>query len=176
MNLNKAFVLGNLTRDPELRQTPTGQSVATFGVATNRMWTDNTGNKQTQTEFHNVVVWGRLAEIASQYLGKGRLVLIEGRITTRSWQDQQGQKKYRTEIVAENMQLGPRPQTLEASAIGGQARFNAAPSINQPTPPNNNRQVENLPEVQLDEPINQSAYPNSNANQEEEIKVENIPF
>lgn len=163
MNLNKAFVLGNLTRDPELRQTPTGQSVATFGVATNRMWTDNTGNKQTQTEFHNVVVWGRLAEIASQYLGKGRLVLIEGRITTRSWQDQQGQKKYRTEIVAENMQLGPR--------------FNSAPTAGQPvTPPNNNRQVENLPEVQLDEPINQSASPNSNADQEEEIKVENIPF
>lgn len=163
MNLNKAFVLGNLTRDPELRQTPTGQNVATFGVATNRMWTDRTGNKQTQTEFHNVVVWGRLAEIASQYLGKGRLVLIEGRITTRSWQDQQGQKKYRTEIVAENMQLGPR--------------FNTAPSMNQPAPLNNNRQVENLPEVQLDEPINPTAYPsNSTESGEEEIKVENIPF
>src|SRR3989344_6005054 len=127
MNLNKAFVLGNLTRDPELRQTPTGQSVATFGVATNRMWTDHAGNKQTQTEFHNVVVWGRLAEIASQYLGKGRLVLIEGRITTRSWQDQQGQKKYRTEIIAENMQLGPRLQAPVGSPI---------------TPPSN-REIEN---------------------------------
>jgi len=156
MNLNKAFVLGNLTRDPELRQTPTGQSVATFGVATNRMWTDHSGNKQTQTEFHNVVVWGRLAEIASQYLGKGRLVLIEGRITTRSWQDQQGQKKYRTEIVAENMQLGPR--------------FNTSPSAGSPMAPPSNREAENLPEVQLDEPISQPI------NNEEEVKVENIPF
>lgn len=166
MNLNKAFILGNLTRDPELRQTPTGQNVANFGIATNRMWTDTSGNKQTQTEFHNVVLWGRLAEIASQYLSKGRLVFIEGRISTRSWQDQQGQKKYRTEIVAENMQLGPRPQTPEASATGGQARFQSASNPNQSsalTPresesPNSER--ETLPEVQL----------------EEEIKVENIPF
>lgn len=165
MNLNKAFVLGNLTRDPELRQTPNGQSVATFGVATNRMWTDHAGNKQTQTEFHNVVVWGRLAEIASQYLGKGRLVLVEGRITTRSWQDQQGQKKYRTEIVAENMQLGPRPQMSEAPAVNsGQTRFNS-PAIESPISQNNNRELENLPEIQLDEPIGQ-----------DEIKVENIPF
>src|SRR3990167_8293286 len=110
MNLNKVFVLGNLTRDPELRQTPSGQNVATIGVATNRMWTDKGGNKQTQVEFHNVVLWGRLAEIANQYLSKGRLVFVEGRLTTRSWQDQQGQKKYRTEIIAENMQLGPRFQ------------------------------------------------------------------
>lgn len=162
MNLNKAFILGNLTRDPELRQTPTGQNVATFGIATNRMWTDHTGNKQTQTEFHNVVVWGRLAEIASQYLAKGRLVFIEGRITTRSWQDQQGQKKYRTEIVAENMQLGPRPQTPEASAIGGRASFNPPAAS---TTRENEINKEILPEIQLDEPMNQ-----------EEIKVENIPF
>lgn len=146
MNLNKAFILGNLTRDPELRQTPTGQNVANFGVATNRAWSDSSGNKQTQTEFHNVVVWGRLAEIASQYLAKGRLVFIEGRITTRSWQDQQGQKKYRTEIVAENLQLGPRPNTALAES---------------PTPtPQNNFENTALPEVQLDE----------------EIKIENIPF
>ena len=146
MNLNKAFILGNLTRDPELRQTPTGQNVANFGVATNRAWSDSSGNKQTQTEFHNVVVWGRLAEIASQYLAKGRLVFIEGRITTRSWQDQQGQKKYRTEIVAENLQLGPRPNTALAES--------PAP------PPQNNSENTALPEVQLDE----------------EIKIENIPF
>ncbi|MBI2446641.1 MAG: single-stranded DNA-binding protein [Parcubacteria group bacterium] len=151
MNLNKAFVLGNLTRDPELRQTPTGQNVASFGVATNRMWTDPAGNKQTQTEFHNVVVWGRLAEIASQYLAKGRLVFIEGRISTRSWQDQQGQKKYRTEIVAENMQLGPRFQSTSNQAA------TAAPRESDP-PSNSDREA--LPEVQLDE----------------EIKVENIPF
>lgn len=153
MNLNKAFILGNLTRDPELRQTATGQNVANFAVATNRMWSDTSGNKQTQTEFHNVVVWGRLAEIASQYLAKGRLVFIEGRITNRSWQDQQGQKKYRTEIVAENMQLGPRPNT--------------APFVGSPTQtPQNSSESAALPEVQLDDmPKN-----------DEEIKVENIPF
>jgi single-strand DNA-binding protein len=136
MNLNKIFILGNLTRDPELRQTGTGQSVATFGVATNRMWKDQSGNKQTQTEFHNVVLWGRLAEIANQYLAKGRLVFIEGRITTRSWLDTQGQKKYRTEIIAENMQLGPRPA-----------------SVNQTQTPQNAPEPEILPEVQLDEEI-----------------------
>ena len=153
MNLNKAFILGNLTRDPELRQTATGQNVANFAVATNRMWSDPSGNKQTQTEFHNVVVWGRLAEIASQYLAKGRLVFIEGRITNRSWQDQQGQKKYRTEIVAENMQLGPR--------------FNATSRADSPTQERqNNSEGAALPEVQLDDmPKN-----------DEEIKVENIPF
>lgn len=153
MNLNKVFILGNLTRDPELRQTATGQNVATLGVATNRMWTDKGGNKQTQVEFHNVVLWGRLAEIANQYLSKGRLVFVEGRLTTRSWQDQQGQKKYRTEIVAENMQLGPRFQAPAAT----------------PAPQNqNNETPESLPEVQLDEmPLD---------NKPEEIKVENIPF
>lgn len=151
MNLNKVFILGNLTRDPELRQTPSGQNVASFGVATNRMWTDNTGNKQTQTEFHNVVVWGRLAEIASQYLSKGRLVFVEGRITNRSWLDQQGQKKYRTEIVAENMQLGPRFQTPTATLVP------------------QNSESEALPEVQLDDMSNSPAGG-------EEIKVENIPF
>src|SRR3989344_2678820 len=93
MNLNKVFILGNLTRDPELRQTSSGQNVASFGIATNRMWTNQSGVKQNQTEFHNVVLWGRLAEIAHQYLAKGRLVLIEGRLNTRAWQDQSGQKK-----------------------------------------------------------------------------------
>jgi single-strand DNA-binding protein len=154
MNLNKAFILGNLTRDPEMRQTSSGQNVATFGVATNRMWKDQSGNKQTQTEFHNIVVWGRLAEIASQYLAKGRLVFIEGRLTTRSWQDQQGQKKYRTEVVAENMQLGPRPTSVQ----------NAAPMPIQNSP-------EVLPEVQLDD--SPAGGPPTDV---EEIKVEDIPF
>ena len=157
MNLNKVFILGNLTRDPELRQTPSGQNVATFGVATNRIWGSPTG-KQTQTEFHNIVVWGRLAEIAHQYLAKGRLVLVEGRLNTRTWQDQQtGQKRSRTEIVAETMQLGPRP------AMAGQpssSPIQSAPHIPQP---------EILPEVQLEE-FNEAPVTN------EEIKVENIPF
>ncbi|MDO8743364.1 MAG: single-stranded DNA-binding protein [Candidatus Azambacteria bacterium] len=153
MNLNKVFILGNLTRDPELRQTATGQNVATFSVATNRAWTDRSGVKQTQVEFHNVVLWGRLAEIAHQYLAKGRLVFIEGRMNTRAWQDQQtGQKRNRTEIVAETMQLGPRfavPVPDIAPAFG--TKLPAEP--------------EPLPEVQLEE-----------APMEEEVKVENIPF
>lgn len=111
MNLNKVFIIGNLTRDVELRTTPSGQSVASFGVATNRFWNDQAGQRQQETEFHNVVVWGRQAEIANQYLAKGRMVMVEGRLRTRSWDDQQsGQKKYRTEVVAERIQFGPRFQ------------------------------------------------------------------
>ncbi len=154
MNLNKVFILGNLTRDPELRQTPNGQNVATFGVATNRMWTNQSGVKQNQTEFHNVVLWGRLAEIAHQYLAKGRLVLIEGRLNTRTWQDQSGQKRNRTEIIAENMQLGPR--------------FAPAPNPSQ-IPPQNAPEPEVLPEIQLEDT-------SETPKEDEEIKVENIPF
>ena len=110
MNLNKVFILGNLTRDPEVRTTPGGQQVASFSVATNRVWYNQNKEKNQETEFHNIVVWGRLAEIAGQYLNKGKMVLIEGRIKTRSWQAQDGTKKYRTEIIAENMQMGPRTQ------------------------------------------------------------------
>ncbi len=110
MNLNKAFIMGNLTRDPELRQTPSGQAVCSFGVATNRFYTDQTGQKQKQAEFHNVVAWGKQAEIVNQYLHKGSLIFVEGRIQTRNWQDPQGGKHYRTEVIAERVQLGPRQQ------------------------------------------------------------------
>jgi len=108
MNLNKVFILGRLTADPQLRATPSGQQVASFGVATNRVWTDRGGQKQESTEFHNVVVWGRQAEIVNQFLKKGSLVLVEGRLQTRSWQDKQGQSRKTTEIIAERIQLGPR--------------------------------------------------------------------
>lgn len=110
MYLNKVFVLGNLTRDPELRQTASGQAVCSFGVATNRRYTDKNGQKQDQAEFHSVVAWGRQAEIISQYLRKGSSILVEGRLQTRSWQDPQGGKHSRTEIVADQIQLGPKPQ------------------------------------------------------------------
>jgi len=104
MNLNKALIIGNLTRDPEIRTTTSGQSVASFGVATNRVWKNpSTGERQTSTEFHNIVAWGRLAEICQQYLKKGSKVYIEGRLQTRSWDDPSGVKKYRTEIIATNM-------------------------------------------------------------------------
>lgn len=107
MYLNKAFIFGNLTRDPELRSLPSGIQVASFGLATNRVWKDKDGAKQESTEFHNIVVFGRQAETSAQYLKKGSSVLIEGRIQTRSW-EQEGQKKYRTEIVADRVQFGPR--------------------------------------------------------------------
>jgi len=108
MNFNKAIILGNLTRDPDSRTLPSGQPVVNFSIATNRIYTDQSGNKQQNVEFHNVVAFGKLADICSRYLTKGKMVLIEGRIQTRSWQDQSGNKRYRTEIVAENMQMGPR--------------------------------------------------------------------
>lgn len=108
MNLNRVIIAGRLTADPQLRNTTGGQSVATFGLATSRSWTDKAGQKQEQTEFHNVVVWGRQGELAAQYLKKGALALVEGRLQTRSWQDQQGQNRKTTEVVAEAVQFGPR--------------------------------------------------------------------
>jgi single-strand DNA-binding protein len=107
MNLNKVFILGNLTRDPELKSIPSGTHVATFSLATNRVWKDQNGSKQEATEYHNVVVFGRTAELCAQYLKKGRSALVEGRLQTRSWESD-GQKKYRTEIVADRVQFGPR--------------------------------------------------------------------
>ncbi|RJR31204.1 single-stranded DNA-binding protein [Candidatus Parcubacteria bacterium] len=103
MDLNKAMIIGRLTRDPETRTTPSGQSVASFGMATNRVWTDSSGQKQEKVEYHNIVAWGKLAEICSQYLKKGRKVYVEGRLQTRDWEAQDGTKRNRTEIVAENM-------------------------------------------------------------------------
>lgn len=108
MNLNKIFILGNVVKNPESRTTPSGQTVATFSIATNRMWTDKQGQKQKKAEFHNIVAWGKLGEICAQYLEKGKLVFIEGRVETRSWDAPDGTKKYRTEVIAENMQMGPR--------------------------------------------------------------------
>jgi len=108
MNLNKAFLIGRLTRNPETKALPSGQSVTSFGMATDNFYTDKSGQKQQQTEFHNIVAFGRLAEISAQYLTKGSLVLIEGRIRTRTWQDSTGNQRYRTEILAQSLQLGPR--------------------------------------------------------------------
>jgi single-strand DNA-binding protein len=108
MNLNKAILVGRLTQDPQSRALPSGQSVASFGLATSRFYKDKNGEKKQQTEFHNIVMFGRLAEIASQYLTKGSLAMIEGRIQTRSWQDSSGNKRQRTEIIAERLQLGPK--------------------------------------------------------------------
>src|SRR5688572_26712958 len=115
MDLNRAMIIGNVTRDPELRTTATGQNVCSFGIATNQQWTDAQGVKRQRAEYHNIVAWGKLAEICGQYLGKGRKVYVEGRLQTREWETQDAQKRQRTEIVADNMIL------LDRKDVGAQA-------------------------------------------------------
>ncbi len=110
MYINKVTILGNLTRDPEMRALPSGIKVASFSLATNRTWKDQSGKKQDATEYHNVVSFGKLAELIAQYSKKGSSLYVEGRLQTRSWDDKvSGEKKYRTEIVVETFQFGPRP-------------------------------------------------------------------
>jgi single-strand DNA-binding protein len=108
MYINKAIIYGNLTRDPELKSLPSGIQVATMAVATNRVYKDKNGARQESTDYHNVVVFGRQAETAAQYLRKGNGVFVEGRMQTRSWDATDGTKKYRTEIVADRVQFGPK--------------------------------------------------------------------
>lgn len=108
-SLNRAQIIGNLTRDPEMRYTPNGQGVVSFGIATNRRWKDKDGNNQEQTEFHDIVAWGKLAEIMSQILHKGNKVYVEGRLQTRSWEAQDGSKRQRTEVVVDDfVALSPK--------------------------------------------------------------------
>lgn len=147
MDLNRATILGRLTRDPEVRSTPGGKSVANMSVATGRVWTDQAGAKQERTDYHNCVLWGKLADIAGQYLTKGRRVYVEGRIETRDWVGQDGVKRYRTEIIVDNMIMldgGPRGGAAPAHQPAETGGF----STNQPAADNG----------------------------EEEIKVEDIPF
>ncbi len=153
MYLNKVLLYGNLTRDPELRALPSGQQVASFALATNRTYKNKEGEKQEAVEFHNVVAFGRQAEVIGQYLKKGRPIYVEGRIQTRSWDDKtSGEKKYRTEIVIENFQFGP-----SAMGGGGGARGDDAGSAPSPKPKG----------VDKNEDI---AYP------AEEISPDDIPF
>lgn len=121
MYLNKAYIIGNLVRDPELKALPSGSKVATFSVATNRAFRDKDGNKKESVEFHNVVVFSKLAELCAQYLKKGSQALVEGRMQTRSWDAADGTKKYRTEIVADNVQFGFR-QSGTAAPAGGKGK------------------------------------------------------
>ncbi|HCX27985.1 MAG TPA: single-stranded DNA-binding protein [Candidatus Portnoybacteria bacterium] len=157
MNFNKAIVLGNLTRDPETRTLPSGQPVCNFSVATNRIYTDKSGQKQQTAEFHNVVAFGKLADICSRYLNKGKIVLVEGRIQTRSWQAQDGSKRYRTEIVMENMQLGPR-------GSGGSGTSDNAPSAS----PQQNTASEEIPIIDADEDFSDE--------KNGKVNVNDIPF
>lgn len=109
MYLNKALIIGNLTRDPELKSLPSGIKVCSFSVATNRVWKDKNGARQESADYHNVVVFGRQAETVAQYMKKGSSILVEGRMQTRSWDDKNsGEKKYRTEVIADRVQFGPR--------------------------------------------------------------------
>jgi single-strand DNA-binding protein len=168
MNLNKVFILGNLTRDPELRQTAGGQAVCSFGVATNRRYTDKAGQKQEQVEFHNLVAWGRTAEVIAQYIRKGSMILVEGRLQTRSWQDQQGVKHWKTEVIVDTMQMGPRGGTdgQGGSAGGGNWNKDRNNEGNQSSPPMQDQK--SPPEEQT--PIIDIA------DEGEEIDVKDIPF
>lgn len=148
MYINKVIIYGNLTRDPELKALPSGSHVATFSVATNRVYKDAQGARQEATDYHNIVVFGRQAETASQYLKKGAGVFIEGRLQTRSW-DKDGQKQYRTEIVADRVQFGPK------GGSGAKSTAIAGDEASEPTPRG---------------PKNEIAYP------EDEINPDDIPF
>lgn len=150
------MVIGNLTRDPEVRQTPQGASVASFTVATNMVWKDQNGQKQERAEYHNIVAWRGLADVVSQYLRRGSKVYIEGRLQTRDWEGQDGVKRYRTEIVAENMIM------LDSKGSGGQ------PAPLQSSAPSSSG-ANDLPTIQADEP-------SGNRSQGDEINIEDIPF
>jgi single-strand DNA-binding protein len=150
MYLNKAIVIGNLTRDPELRSLPSGIKVCTFSLATNRVWKDKNGARQESADYHNIVVFGRQAETVAQYMKKGSSILVEGRMQTRSWDDKtSGEKKYRTEIVADRTQFGPKG----SGSVGGGTN-----SVGSKMPAAESQEVDAI------------EYP------EEEINPEDIPF
>ena len=152
------MLVGRLTRDPEIRTTPSGQSVATMSLATNRFWKDKNGQRQDKTEFHNVVLWGRLAEIAGQYLTKGQEAFIEGRMETRKYTGKDGVERRTTEIIAENMQLGARGQG--GSSTPGSYKKPVAPQSGHTAPA---AAEEEIPTINLDD-------------EQEEIKLEDVPF
>jgi len=153
MYLNKAIVIGNLTRDPELKSLPSGIKVCSFSLATNRVWKDKNGARQESADYHNVVVFGRQAETVAQYMKKGNSILVEGRMQTRSWDDKStGEKKYRTEIIADRTQFGPKG----GAATGGGASY-------QGDGPKSQTPNEQPSEEGID-------YP------EEDINPEDIPF
>lgn len=154
MDLNRAMIIGNVTRDPELRTTTTGQNVCSFGIATNQQWTDAQGAKQQRAEYHNIVAWGKLAEICGQYLGKGRKVYVEGRLQTREWETPDAQKRQRTEIVADNMII------LDRKDVGGQVASRDPQAATMPTTPSVEPTV-----TPIDKSIGDS-----------EIRLEDIPF
>lgn len=162
MNLNKVFIIGRVTSDIVLKATASNQPVTNFSVATNRVWTDKSGAKQESSEFHNIVAWGRQAEIASQFLGKGGLVLVEGRLQTRTWQDSNGQNRKTTEIVCEHLQLGPR-SAGSAAPSGSFPKSSGSQQRNgqQRQEEDGGRGVaeEEIPEISLDDEIRPEDLP-----------------
>ena len=181
MSLNRAQLIGNLTREPELRQIPGGQTVASFSVATNFSWTDSSGQKQDKAEFHNIVAWRKLAEICGQYLKKGSKVFIEGRIQTRDWEGEDGVKRYRTEIVADNMIMldrkgnaigTPMSEGAAAGAVaaGATAGASAAAASSEPAGPAGLNQV---PNESAGENVDTS---NMAPVTEDEVTIDDLPF
>jgi single-strand DNA-binding protein len=165
MDLNKVMIIGRLTRDPELKTTPSGVSVCQIGVATSYVYTNQaTGQKVENTEFHNVVMWRKLGEIANQYLKKGAQVFIEGRLQTRSWDGKDGQKRYRTEIVADNMIMLGRPSGSTGTSQPSGSNFNSGTPLN--TSP--------AKQAPMDQPAPTEELPT--IMQGEDINVEDIPF
>lgn len=162
MDLNKVILVGRVTKDPELKTTTSGQTVTSFGLATNRTWTDKNGQKQEQVEFHNLVLWGRTAEIAAQFSKKGAMLLIEGRLQTRTWTDRNSQERRTTEIMVERLQLGPR--------AAGTAAAPAKPADTRPAL--GKRSLAGTPP--LDQPADE--IPVINLEDEGEIRPEDIPF
>lgn len=168
-SLNKAQLIGNLTRDPELRYTPNGKAVCSFGIATNRYWTTESGEKREEADFHNIVAWGKLAELCSQFLLKGRKVYVEGRLQTRSWTGQDGQQKSRTEIVIDDMiLLDSKGSASNAAGTGAQKTVKAASKQKKADPSSTDKVSETVEEAK------EETVPAGNV--EEEVSPDDIPF
>lgn len=134
--VNKVMIIGNLGKDPELRHTPQGNAVANFSIATSESWNDKNGQKQERTEWHRIVVWGKLAELCAKYLSKGRQCFIEGKLQTRAWEGQDGQKKYTTEVIASTVQFlgGPGQNAERSSGADNSDPFGAPPDFENEAP------------------------------------------
>jgi single-strand DNA-binding protein len=170
MDLNRVILVGRVTADPQLKTIPSGQSVTTISVATNRNWTDKAGAKQEQVEFTNVVIWGRQAEVASQFLTKGALVMIEGRLQTRGWTDKQGQARKTTEVVCENMSLGPRSAGSGNSGAGAPSQGSSQPARAATSQSSSSSAAGTKDFPPMEE------IPTINLEDEGDIKPEDIPF
>jgi single-strand DNA-binding protein len=170
MNVNKAIIVGRLTRDPEMRTTPSGQNVTNFTIATSTKWKSQDGQQQEKTEFHNVVAWGRRGEVINQYVTKGQELFVEGKLETRSWDDQEtGKKMYRTEIILDNFEFGAKPGTTTGtpdpydspdtkSATSSKQSDNPTPVATQDSP-----EEEEIPTINLDD-------------ETDDVKIEDVPF